>query len=211
MQNIDIQQLGNTITYADYLQKVAELIAEGKISTSETKTTPALVDYTQQNMERMTRLNATAELSDDTLSVLSKIQEPTTWLNITEGWCGDASQVVPVIEKCALANPHITHRLVFRDDNLTLMDAFLTDGGRSIPKIIVLDASGRVLGSWGPRPQILQLIVNEQRVKMEAMDKEERKVYFEIVKNELHAWYDNNKTEAIQEEFSTFLTSAYGF
>jgi hypothetical protein len=211
MQNIDNQQLTNLMTYRDYLEKVAALIADNKISTSEVKTTPALVAYTQENMGRMTRLNAQTELLPATQAVLAKITEPTTWLNITEGWCGDASQVVPVIEKCALANPNITHRLVFRDEHLDLMDAFLTEGGRSIPKIIVLDAAGKVLGAWGPRPNALQLIVTEQKAQMEKMEKEERKVYFEIVKNALHEWYDTNKTVAIQEEFTVFLTKTYGF
>jgi thiol-disulfide isomerase/thioredoxin len=208
MESIDIQQLKNAMTYAAYCQKVEELVALGKTTTIEEKPNPNILAYTFANLERMKRLDAHTELTSEILTTLSKITEPTILLDITEGWCGDASQIVPVIEHIAQANPNIEHVLIFRDEHLDIMDAFLTDGGRSIPKIVILNKKGAVLGSWGPRPESLNAIIKIWRTKMEALPtKEERKVYFETLKSEVHAWYDGDKTLSIQQEFGQVLAS----
>jgi hypothetical protein len=85
------------------------------------------------------------------------------------------------------------------------MDAFLTDGGRSIPKTVILDDNGKVLNAWGPRPTGLQIIVDDLRQKMSLMTKEEKKAYFEDVKKVVHDWYNNDKTAQIQREFRAIL------
>lgn len=56
-----------------------------------------------------------------------------TWklLVITEDWCGDASNTVPILARLAEAAPNLDIRLVKRDENPDLMDAHLTDGGRT--------------------------------------------------------------------------------
>jgi Thioredoxin len=205
MEYIHIDSLKNGMTYADYVTKTIYLLKEGKTSTTETKPNPKIHSYTQENVERMTHLDFSTVLTAATLEKLATITEPQTWLTISEGWCGDASQIVPVIERMAFANPNITHRLIFRDEHLDIMDAFLTDGGRSIPKTVILDASGKVLNSWGPRPKDLQVVVDEVRQHMSLMSKEEQKEYFENVKKIVHNWYNNDKTARIQREFAAIL------
>jgi hypothetical protein len=205
MENIQLESLQNCMTYAEYLAKTINLLAEGKTSTTETKPNPAIHTYTQENVARMQRLNNSTVLTTETLEKLAKITEPQTWLTISEGWCGDASQVVPVIEHIAAANPHITHVLIFRDEHLEIMDAFLTDGGRSIPKTVILDANGKVLNAWGPRPSGLQTVVDGLRQKMATMTKEEQKAYFEDVKKMVHDWYDSDQTASTQHEFMSIF------
>ena len=201
MKNIQSNSLANRMTYGEYVAKTIDLLREGKTSTTEVKPNPKIHLYTEQNVERMQNLDKTLVLTAETLGKLSKITEKQTWLTISEGWCGDASQVVPVIERMAAANPNITHQLIFRDEHLDIMDAFLTDGGRSIPKTVALDGDGNVLHTWGPRPSGLQIVVDELRQKMSTMTKEEQKAYFEDVKKVVHDWYGEDKTASTQREF----------
>ena len=83
---------------------------------------------------------------------------------------------------------------------MSVISAFLTEEGRSIPKLIVLDAADNVLASWGPRPRVLHEIVRQQKAKLLALPKEERNAYFERVKKEVQEWYKKDKTESIQRE-----------
>lgn len=205
MKNIQLDSLENRMTYSEYVAKTIDLLKLGKTSTTEVKPNPSIHLYTEQNVERMQNLDKSIVLAGGTLEKLSKITEKQTWLTISEGWCGDASQVVPVIERMAVANPNITHELIFRDEHLEIMDAFLTDGGRSIPKTVILDAEGNVLNAWGPRPSGLQIVVDELRIKMSTMTKEEQKAYFEEVKKVVHDWYDNDRTVSTQREFSAIF------
>ena len=205
MEYIALDTLQNRMTYAEYVAKTIDLLKEGKTSTTEVKPNPKIHAYTEQNVERMQRLDSSTVLAAETREKLATITEPQTWLTISEGWCGDASQVVPVIEQIAAANSNITHRLIFRDEHVDVMDAFLTNGGRSIPKTIILDGTGKVLNTWGPRPSDLQTVVDEVRQKMSTMTKEEQKAYFEDIKKIVHGWYDGDKTVSTQREFRAVL------
>lgn len=205
MKKIDLKNLPSILPYKEYVAFVNDLMSHGAVSTKGTYSGIEMLQYTQYNMQVMARLDETTLLTQDTLTQLSQISKPITWLVLTEGWCGDAGQIVPVLEKMAQQNPNITHSILLRDENLDIMDAFLTDGGRSIPKLVVLDAEGTVLASWGPRPQVLHKIVLQQKAKLQAMPKEDRKAYFNIVKKEVQAWYNEDETESIQREVLEIL------
>ena len=76
----------------------------------------------------------------DSLVNIAMLSPPVTWVVITEGWCGDAAFNVPLLAAVERAFPEeVNLRLFLRDSNLELMDANLTDCGRSIPKLVVLD------------------------------------------------------------------------
>ena len=205
MTIINKNALKISLTYLEYLVEVAEMWQNGQTSTTDFNNSPAMLDYTADNLGRMYRLNDTAQLIPEMVTFLSKMTKPITFLTITEGWCGDASQVVPVFEKLAVAHPLIQHRIMYRDEHPDIMDAYLTEGARSIPKLIVLDDEGNILTSWGPRPQALQDIVQKIKVNMTAMSKEERKANIESVKKTVHGWYDADKTVATQRELLAVL------
>lgn len=116
------------------------------------------------------------------------------WLVITEAWCGDAAQNIPVIAKIAEINSNIELKFILRGENLVVMDTYLTNGGRSIPKLICLDSQTlEELGTWGPRPVIAQ--------KRFMKDKTDPDVsHEEMVKNN-QLWYLQDKTLSIQNEF----------
>lgn len=85
-------------------------------------------------------------------------------LAITEDWCGDAVNTLPIVARFADAAPNVELRLVKRDENPDLMDRHLTGTSRSIPIVVVLDEDFRLLGSWGPRPSLLQeFVLGEKR------------------------------------------------
>lgn len=84
-------------------------------------------------------------------------------LVIAEDWCGDASSTVPVLAKLADQVPGLELRILRRDEHPDVMDRYLTNGSRSIPIVIALDAGFQELGHWGPRPRILQAWVMANR------------------------------------------------
>lgn len=152
MKKIIENSLKKTMSYLDYRALVRNLLAEGKSSGSEQSVD--LTNYSLLNNQRMRRLDKTIKISEETTQEFQKVRAPQTWLVITEDWCGDAAQNLPVLNKIATASDHIDLRVVLRDENLELMELFLTNGGKSIPKLIALDKDNSIIDSWGPRPTV---------------------------------------------------------
>lgn len=184
-------------TYDQYIDLVEKLLDENK--TTGENHSEAMLHYTKMNTYRMKRHDKHIELSESLKKKLENLNRKLIWLVLTEGWCGDAAQNVPVINKMAEATPNITLRLILRDEHLEIMDDFLTDGkSRSIPKLICLDAETyEVLGTWGPRPQTAQQMSSEIR-QLEGPSRKE-------AAERLHKWYADNKSYEIQEEFEELL------
>lgn len=191
MKEIIENSLQNTFSYQAYRTLVSNLLAKGKATGPEQS--EALTNYSLLNDKRMKRLDKTIKISDDTTSVFKNIAEPITWLVITEGWCGDAAQNLPVINKIAELNKKIQLKIVLRDKNLPLMNLFLTNNGRSIPKLIALDKDNTVMYTWGPRPSIATQMVTEYKEKNGALDA--------AFKQDLQVWYNKNKGANLQEDF----------
>jgi hypothetical protein len=91
-------------------------------------------------------------------------------LALVEDWCGDASNTIPVLAKLTDLAPGVELRVLRRDEHPEVMDQYLTNGTRSIPVVIALDADFHELGHWGPRPRVLQEWVLEQRASGTAKD-----------------------------------------
>ncbi|KAB2809868.1 thioredoxin family protein [Phaeocystidibacter luteus] len=146
-------------TYDEYRAMLDELLADGK--TTGPDQSESMINYASLNNKRMDRGDKTVKVDDSTREVLGSISGE-NWLVLTEGWCGDASQILPTLSKLENASDNIEMRLILRDENPDIMDAFLTNGTRSIPKIIRLNEDfTEVLGSWGPRPAAMQALVDE--------------------------------------------------
>lgn len=191
MKEIIQKSLENTLTYQEYKDLVKELLAEGK-STGPNQS-ENLTNYSMLNDRRMKRLDKTIKISETTAQEIQQIKEPQTWLVITEGWCGDAAQNLPVLDKMAALNENINLKLVLRDENLELMDLFLTNGGRSIPKLVALDKDNNVIDSWGPRPTVASKMVAEYKAEYGALDAQ--------FKQDLQVWYNKDKGKSTQEDF----------
>lgn len=184
-------------TYSQYLELVENLLNENK--TTGENHSEAMLHYTRMNLYRMKRLDKHVELTDSLEEKLKNLDRDMIWLILTEGWSGDAAQNIPVINKMAEATPKITLRLILRDEQLDIMDNFLTDSRtRSIPKLICLDAeSYEVIETWGPRPKTAQRMTSQFNYLAGSLKKE--------AAERLHKWYADNKAHEIQEEFEQLL------
>ena len=87
------------ISYVAYRTLISDLLASGK--SSGAIQSEALLTYSKLNDKRMKRLDKTSKLSQETIVALKSIDAPVTWLVLTEGWCGDAAQSLPIINKIA--------------------------------------------------------------------------------------------------------------
>ncbi|MGI8848977.1 MAG: thioredoxin family protein [Pyrinomonadaceae bacterium] len=183
------------MTFAEYLKLLDDLLLEGK-TTGENQS-EAMFGYGKLNRQRMKRLEKTVMLNDSLKETARNVEANWIWLVITEGWCGDAAQNIPIIEKIAAENSYIETRYLLRDENLELMDRYLTFNARSIPKLICLGAKTfEEIGTWGPRPQIAMDYFYEMKaqglVKPQMMENMQR-------------WYNQDKEESLQAEFEKFF------
>lgn len=179
------------LTYANYRELVNQLLAEAK--TTGDDHSEEMLHYTKMNVQRMNRVEKTTVLNDALLNTVAQIKGKYRFLVITEGWCGDAAQIVPVIAKLvSIAPDHFDLKLVLRDQNLPLIDAHLTNGGRAIPVLLVLNEAGELaLPKWGPRPANLQSLLTSWKAESTDM---------QLIAEKLHGWYAKDKTQSIQEE-----------
>ncbi len=186
-------------TYSEYREMIDGLLQENK--TTGINHSESYLDYTRMNVQRMNRWDKTVKISPELEQVVSSISSPQIWLLITEAWCGDAAQSIPFIAKLAELNPLIKLRLVLRDENPELMDAYLTEGARSIPILIGLsDDLSRELFVWGPRPAFLQ-----NRLKAYKLDPQN--ITPKEFADGTHLWYARDKNKAIAEEITPLIAS----
>ncbi|MBK8442392.1 MAG: thioredoxin family protein [Sphingobacteriales bacterium] len=179
--------------YATY-RAVTELSLSTMKNTDGSELCAEMAEYIRLNIQRMNRLDKTAHLNTDLEAALKQLRQNYIWLIISEGWCGDASQTVPVWIKAAEAANRIECRLILRDQHPDLIEKFLTNGGKAIPIVLCLDADNyELVAVWGPRPAPLQEKVN-------AYKKDSGGKSFEDFVTEVHTWYANDKTQTLQQE-----------
>ena len=184
-----------SMTFAEYIKLIDDLLLNGK-TTGENQS-DAMFNYGKLNRQRMHRLEKTIKINESLKAKAQKAERKMIWLIITEGWCGDAAQNIPIIEKIAAESANIETRYVLRDENLELMDKYLTNNARSIPKLIALDAETfEEIGTWGPRPQAAMNYFLE--MKVQGLEKPQ------MVEN-LQRWYLHDKEKSAQTEFENLL------
>lgn len=197
MDEIIASSLSNSLSYEEYNDLLQSYAKEGK--TTGPKQNEDLIYYTKLNVQRSRRITKTSTLNENIVDALRNVNEKQTWLLITESWCGDAANSVPIIAKLSESNSNIDLRLVLRDENPDLMDEFLTRGGRSIPKLIVLDENSQVLFTWGPRPEEAQELYDAWR------NSEEKAPYKEF-QVELQKWYNQDGGRSLQNELLELIS-----
>lgn len=187
LEDIIAKSIDKGITYNEYRTLVADLVL--KNSTTGNDKTEALANYTMLNDRRMNRWDKTVKLSEYDSERIKNFDKKVTWLVITESWCGDAAHIMPVINKVAEQNSNIDYKIVLRDDNNALMNQFLTNGGKAIPKLIMLDTeTNAVLNTFGPRPSVATQLVNNYKAKHGQLTPE--------FKEDLQHWYNKDKGQS---------------
>ncbi|MBD0823615.1 thioredoxin family protein [Aestuariibaculum marinum] len=196
MKSIIKTSLDRSMSYEAYRDLVKRLAEEH--STTGSEQTEGHKDFTKLNDRRMRRWDKTIKIPEVSQKRISKLTQDITWLVIAESWCGDAAHVLPVLKKIADVNPHITYRVVLRDENPELMDAFLTKGARSIPKVIIIDDNtGEVLSAYGPRPSEATTYVQRFIAKNGKLTPE--------FKEDLQHWYNSDKGQNIVNDVTEIL------
>jgi thiol-disulfide isomerase/thioredoxin len=191
MKNINIVfALNRSYTYKEYRTLVSNLIKEGK-STGNTQSNE-LLHYSELNETRMNRLEKTIKITEEVVKQINQLQKKVTWLVLSEGWCGDAAQILPILYKMAESSEFIDLKIVLRDENESLMNDFLTNGGKAIPKLIILDDNENVVADFGPRPEPARKLIADY--------KEANGVVDEPIKVELQKWYLQDKGITTQKE-----------
>ena len=188
--------LFNSHSYSEYRKLVSDLLLEGKSTGNEQS--KDLIYYTTLNETRMNRLEKTIKITDENSRKLKSLDSEYIWLVISEGWCGDAAQLLPIINKMALQSDNIDLRIVLRDENEELMNLFLTNKSKAIPILIVVDKkTGSVLGNWGPRPKGAADLIVDYKKQFGVVD--------ETAKNNLQLWYLHDKGLSTQEELINLI------
>lgn len=196
MKYIDLASLEGVMNYAQYRGQMEDISSDGLDNALGYG--QALLEYNILNIRRMNRWDKTLRL-DDVLQEL-KLNSTLHLLVLTEGWCGDAAHVNPVLNRLSEGYEHLELHFINRDQHLDVMDAFLTNGGRSIPKAILLSEDHSVLGAWGPRPSELQSIFLQER-KNPTMTVEEMKLF-------VQKWYNKDKGKTIAKEVIDWINAS---
>jgi len=184
LQNIIKDSLKKAISYQGYRALVKDLVV--KESTTGNEKTEDLANYTMLNDRRMKRWDKTVKVDEAVKEKIANTNINQTWLVLTESWCGDAAHIMPVINKVAELNNTIDFKVVLRDENLDLMNQFLTNGGQSIPKLILIDnATNEVVNTFGPRPSEATKLVLDYKAKHGKLTPE--------FKEDLQGWYNKDK------------------
>lgn len=160
---------------------------------------PDYLNYARLNFQRQQRWFKTGVITGAMREAMARITQPQRWVVITEPWCGDAAHNIPFIEMMAALNPLVTTEYHLRDQPPFLIEQYLTNGTKSIPKLIVRDAEGNDLFTWGPRPAGCQAVYD--RLKAENAD-------FERMKTDIQKWYNDDKGQSLQQELLAVMAYA---
>jgi Thioredoxin len=196
MKNVILQALKNGISYQQYRNLITDLMKERKVTGNIQS--EDLLHYTELNEVRMNRLDKTIVVVDEVKAFLENLDNNFIWLVISEGWCGDAAQILPVLNKMALISSKIELKIVLRDDNENVMNLFLTNGSKSIPIVIILEKDTlKVINHFGPRPKPAVELVKDYKDKHGKID--------EILKTDLQKWYLKDKGISTQKEIMELI------
>jgi len=176
--------------------RLTEKLVKNKDSSGNNKS-DAYINYTKLTFARMKRILKTTQISQSTIEVLKNLDKPITLLVLIESWCGDAAQSIPVFQKMIEHTPNINFRFLMRDENPELMDQYLTNGSKSIPKLIALDEQLNELGTWGPQPQFLKNWLKEHKANP--------KMQISELKEQFQIWYTKDKGMSLQNEMLDLL------
>jgi len=196
METNVLQNITRSYNYADYKNLIIKFAEE---QTTSGEQLPERIAATLMNAQRIKRIDKQCIINYNLHTIISQINKKLKWIVITESWCGDGAQCIPVIAKMAELNENIKLEFVFRDEYPDLIDCFLTNGSRSIPKLICIDEQIDAINFiWGPRPKAIQDKVSELKASNQEI------THDELVKN-IHLWYAQDKTKSIQSEFIELL------
>ncbi|MBC8112553.1 MAG: thioredoxin family protein [Verrucomicrobia bacterium] len=199
MSVFSTQLVAQALTYKAYQELSQQLFQQHKTTSDDPYFNEDWVlEITKLNLQRISRLDKSASINEKLTFLLQNLPRKQIWLVLVESWCGDVAQNLPAIHKMAeTAAGKVELKLLLRDKNPAVMNAYLTNGGKSIPKLIALDAETlQELGTWGPRPEPVQALMLENKAA---------NLSFEASHQIIHGWYAKDKNKTLQEEFMNLV------
>jgi thiol-disulfide isomerase/thioredoxin len=196
MKDLFEKSIKKAVSYSEYRKIASELVAQGKTSGENTQDN---IDFSKLNETRMNRLDKTLTVLDEAATFLQNLNKKYVWLVLSETWCGDAAQIVPIFNKMAEVSDTIDLKIVFRDENEALMNEFLTNGGKSIPKLIIIEKDTlNLVAHYGPRPTGASQLVIDYKAKHGKIDA--------TIKENLQMWYLHDKGFSTQKEIVALMS-----
>lgn len=165
---------------------------------------PTFAEYaaaTEKNHDLWLAVHRLARVPDELVERMAAL--PGRWhlLALSEDWCGDAVNTLPVLARLAERAPNVELRILGRDANPDLMDAHLSPAGaRAIPVVMVLDEEFEEQGWWGSRPGPLQRWFDEEG---RALSKDAR---YPLIRQ----WYARDRGRTTVEEILALVEKAAG-
>jgi hypothetical protein len=92
-------------------------------------------------------------------------------------------------------NDNIQLEIQLRDADSEI-EKYLTNGGKSIPILVIRDENGKDLAVWGPRPADCQVIFNQ--LKADGAE-------FGEIKIALQNWYNQDAGVSLQKELDNLI------
>jgi thiol-disulfide isomerase/thioredoxin len=150
---------------------------------------PAYLESVVKHAELWLGMYRTASVSSELVERLRRVRGSWRFLVLSEDWCGDCVSTIPVVARLA-EQAGVDLKVLGRDANADLMDAHLTNGTRSVPVVMILDADFRERGWWGPRPAAVQRWYRNEAHMLPKEDRSRRK----------RAWYARDRGRTTVEE-----------
>ncbi len=147
--------------------------------------------YFELNKKRMDRILNTYLVKEAQMKQFDGLNYSGKLLIITEGWCGDAAQSLPVIYR--FFEKFLEIKIVYRDQNEDLMNQYLTNDSKSIPIVLILNEDKEVVAHWGPRPEFGNELFRHYKNNEETYPKEK-------LMEDMQMAYNKDKGAAIIEE-----------
>ncbi len=196
LANIIEESLKKSYSYSEYIELIDSLLAQNK--TTGEDHSESMLNYSKLNRQRMKRLDKTISIDEEQQVFFKNLQRKEIWLIISEAWCADASQIVPILHKIAEINSNICLKIVLRDENEALMNQFLTNGGKAIPMLISINPDNYDVNFvWGPRPKIATKMVEEYKAIHVKLTPE--------FKEQLQKWYNEDKGVSIINDLKEII------
>ncbi|MGB1048290.1 MAG: thioredoxin family protein [Rhodothermales bacterium] len=155
--------------------------------------------YSKYNLERQCRVVDLWAASESFSKAVMKAPANSDWLFLTDDWCVDSAYSLPLVHWGAEQRDDLTLRILLKDDHPRIMDAFLTNGKRSIPKFVGLDQEGQTQFVWGPQPDLIRDI-RQRLIKSGAEGR--------IVSSTTVEWYAENGWLEVERELTQVLSAA---
>lgn len=183
-----------SVSYDEYLRDSEEQVE--RLRNSQEAQEQAFMEYYQLGLTRMHRALKTFKKDEEQDRKLAEKAFKGKILIISEGWCGDASQIVPAL--IAFFEGKNEARLIYRDRFPDLIDQYLTNGSRSIPIVLILDEEYNVVAHWGPRPAAGTEMLKKHKAAPETYT-------IDMFHNDLQVYYSKNRGKDTVEEILELL------